>query len=142
MKVPSQGEGGSTLGDLEALAGAGLTGLLAFLLPGITGEELVFAEGVLKIGIRLEEGAGDTELDGTDLTGHSTTHGADGSVVLVGDIGGLEGVEHLVLEGESTEVILEGALVDRDLTRARDKGDAGGGGLATSRGGVGFAHVR
>lgn len=55
MKLPD----GLTLRELEALTSLGLSGLLAFFLAGITGEEVVFAKGIAEVRVGFQEGAGD-----------------------------------------------------------------------------------
>jgi hypothetical protein len=125
---------GLTLRELEALTSLGLSGLLALFLAGITGKEIVFAKGIAEIRIGLQESAGDPELDGTDLTAHATTGGADRDIILIGHVGGLKGVKDFVLEREGAEILFEGALVDRDLSGSGNKGDAGRGRFTASGG--------
>lgn len=130
----------SALGELETLAGSGLAGLLAFLFARITGEEITLAKGIFQIRVRLKESPGNTQLDRSDLPGDSAALGGDRHVELIGDVGRLEGVENLVLEGKSSEVFLKGALVNRDLPGSGDEGDTYAGSLATTGGGERIAH--
>src|SRR5258706_11862642 len=58
-----------TLRELEALAGARLTVLLAFLHPRIPCEKTLLAEDSLEIGRGLEERASDAVTDGARLAG-------------------------------------------------------------------------
>ena len=57
-----------TLGELEAFAGAGATGLLTFLLPGVTGHHAGGLEGGAKFCIEEHEGTGDAVAKSTGLT--------------------------------------------------------------------------
>lgn len=126
--------GGLTLRKLEAFPGLGLSGLLAFFLAGIAGEEIVFPKDVAEIRIGLQKCPGNPQLDRADLAANPTAGGADVRVVLVGHIGGLERMKHLVLKRQSAEIIFESAFVDRDLSSPGDESDSGGGGFAASGG--------
>ena len=65
------------------------------------------------------------EQDGTAV-------GSDRDIILIRHIRGVEGMEDLVLEGKRAEVVLERALVDRDLPCSGNQGYSGGSGLATA----------
>ena len=52
-----------TLGELEALAGLGLTGLLTFNDARVAGHEAFGAEGGLVLGVDFHESAGDGETE-------------------------------------------------------------------------------
>lgn len=123
-----------TLRELEALTSLGLSGLLTLFLAGIAGKEIVFAKGIAEIRVGLQEGTGDAELDGTNLTAHATAGSADRDIKLIGDVGCLERVEDLVLERERAEILFESTLIDGDLSGSGNKSDAGGCCLTASGG--------
>jgi hypothetical protein len=58
-----------TLGELEALAGTGLTGLFAFLHARVAGEEASLLEHATQFRVHLNQGAGNTMAKGTGLSG-------------------------------------------------------------------------
>lgn len=121
-----------TLGELKALTGFRLTGLLTFLLAGVTGEKVSFAERVFEFLVGLEESASDSELDRSDLAGHTATASVHCDIELVHCICHLEGVQDLVLERKRAEVIFESALVNSDVSATGSQGDSRGRGLAAT----------
>lgn len=124
----------SALRELEALPCLGLAGLLTFLLARVACQKIIFTKGVTKIAIGLQEGAGDAQLDCANLSAYTTAVGSDRDIILIRHIGGVEGMEDLVLERKRAEVVLERALVDRDLPCSGNQGYSGGSGLATAGG--------
>jgi hypothetical protein len=63
----------SALRELEALAGAGLAGLLALFLARIAGEVAGLLERGAQLGIHLLEGAGDAVGHGAGLAADAAT---------------------------------------------------------------------
>jgi len=61
-------ESGLTLRELEALAGAGLSGLFALLGPWVPAKEACGFEGRTKLGIVGDQGTGDGQFDGIGLS--------------------------------------------------------------------------
>src|SRR5687767_4981106 len=80
MKTPATRE--SALGELEALAGALLAVLLAFLHPAVAGKELAVAERRVEFLVDLLESAGDAEHDGAGLAGEPAAVDANENVQL------------------------------------------------------------
>src|SRR5580704_4238702 len=74
-------------GELEPLASALLSVLLALMLAGITGEEAGLFEFRPEFSIEFDQRAGDTEPDGICLTGNSTAVGENQNIKLVGHFG-------------------------------------------------------
>src|SRR5688572_768838 len=72
-----------TLGELEALAGAGLAGLLALFLAGVTGEVTGLLKGDAELGIELQESAGDAMGNGAGLAADATAGDVHGHIELV-----------------------------------------------------------
>ncbi len=62
-----QGRSPLPLAELEALAGAGLSVLLAFLLAGVAGQEPGRLEALAQLAVELEQGARDAVADGARL---------------------------------------------------------------------------
>src|SRR6478609_2938728 len=121
-----------TLGELEALAGAGLAGLLALFLAGVTGEVTGLLEGNAELGIELQQGAGDAVGNRTGLAADAAAGDVHGHIELVLAVGSderREGALHEVVVGE---IGLELAFVDDGLAGAGNDADAGGGRLATA----------
>src|SRR6218665_1603438 len=120
------------LGELEALAGAGLAGLLALFLAGVTGEVTGLLEGDAKLGIELQKRAGDAMGHRAGLAADAAAGDIHGHVELVlavsGDERG-EGAAHEIVVGE---IDLELAVVDDGLAGTGNDADAGGGRLATA----------
>ena len=107
--------GALALAELEALAGAGATGLFALLHAGVTSEETLLAEGGAELFIEHDKGASDGKAHGTGLTVDTTTLGDDANIVLLHGVGGIEGLQNDVLESVCGEVLLKAAAVDGDL---------------------------
>src|ERR1700760_1113483 len=78
-----------TLAELEALARAGLAGLLAFFLARIAAKEARLLQGRPQGGIDLNERAGQSEGKGAGLADESAAVGLDLDVELLERVGGL-----------------------------------------------------
>src|SRR6478609_2260838 len=72
-----------TLGELEALAGAGLAGLLALFFAGVTGEVTGLLQGDAELGIELQQRAGDAMGHGARLAADAATGDIHKDVELV-----------------------------------------------------------
>ena len=126
-----------TLGELEALAGSGLTSLFAFLHPWVTGKETKRLDGLAVFWIHLGKGAGDRVADRNGLSLLATAFDDDVQVKLVGKSNCLERREHRVLKLDRRKVFLEGASIDGDLAGAFGHPDAGDCGFAAAGGALG-----
>ena len=100
-----------TLGELEALACLGTTGLLALHGAGVAGHEAFGAEGLLVVGVDFDKGAGDGEAESLGLSLVAATVDVDVYVVLLNAVEGLERLLDDVSEDRRGEVNLQGALV-------------------------------
>ena len=131
---------GLALGELEAFAGSWLTCLLALLGAWVAGHVSGCFERGTKLWIKNDEGAGDAELYGSDLAGHSAALAVCDDVVFVRHACCFKRVKESVLQGDRWAVLLEGFAVDHDFAGSWGKGDAGDGCLTTTGGSDGFAH--
>ena len=112
-------EGGLTLRELEATAGAGLAVLLAFDLPGVACQEALLAENILEVGVIADEGAGDAEADGLGLPHDAAARDADEDFELVVGVEGSArdvGGEIQRLDGV---IITDSNLTNQSSTRPR-----------------------
>src|SRR3954451_17880301 len=127
------------LAELRALARLLQAGLLAFLRPGVAGEEASALELAAQVGIGLEQRARDAVAQRAGLGGHAAAvhAGDDVHAVLVAD--GLERLADRALEGGAWEVRVEGLAVDRVRAVARLEGHSGDRRLALAGGAVGRA---
>jgi len=120
------------LGELEALAGAGLAGLLALFFARIAHQVAGLLEGGAQLGIELLEGAGDTVSNRTGLAGDAAASDVGGDIDLILHLDGEEGDVSLLGEVLVGEVVVERAAVGDQLARAFGDTDAGGGGLTAT----------
>lgn len=137
----AKAEGELTLGELEALACTGLSGLLALLHPRITAHEALLLEATSQLAVDLDKSTGDGETDGTGLADEAATGGVDAQIILALQIRKLQGQEKGVLQAESGEILLERTLVDGDLAGAFTHLQARYRVLAAADGRDGFTHV-
>ena len=121
-----------TLGELEALAGAGLAGLLALFFAGVTGEVTGLLQGDAELGLNFSSArampwatAPAWLLMPPPATLTMTSNLSFASAV---DERG-DGAAHEVVV---REIGVELAVIDRELAGAGKDADAGGGGLATA----------
>lgn len=132
-----------TLGELETLAGSGLSGLFTFLHSGVTSKETMFAKGCAEIFIILYEGAGDSEADGAYLSVKSASGANDLHIELVGGVRYVEGLQSQVLLRKGRNILLEQTAVDGDASGAFGQPNMGYCGLAaTGRAVCCFAHIK
>ena len=66
---------GRALGELEALASTGLTGLLTFLHAVIASEQASLLQDRAELRISSDQGTGDAHTSGTHLAVHTTAAG-------------------------------------------------------------------
>ena len=114
-------------GELEPLASALLTVLLALVLARITGEEASLLELGPKFPIKLNQGAGDTETDRIGLTGDTATVGENQNIELVGHLGDEKGLTDRNAPCFRGEVVIEGTTVDGNIALAGAEEYAGDG---------------
>ena len=105
-----------TLGELEALASFGLTGLFAFYNARVAGHEAFCAKCGLVLGVDFHESAGDSKAKSFCLAFVATAIEIDLNVVFFSDIKSHEGLLNDILKDGRGEVNFQGALVDDDLT--------------------------
>ena len=121
-----------TLGELEAFAGAWLTGLLTFLHTRVTLDVASLLEGDAEFRIHLLQRAGDTMSNGSGLAGDATTIHVDRNVILVAqgdrDERGVGEFGKVLVR----EIVLKITTIGHEFTRAWSDADAGGGGLTTA----------
>ena len=121
-----------TLGELEALAGLGLTGLLTFNDARVAGHEAFGAECGLVLGINLDEGAGDCETESLGLTFVATAVEIDVDVIFLYSVKSREGLFYDILKDGRGEVYVQGALVDGDCAIAFLEDHTGHGGFTAA----------
>lgn len=129
--VPLRGLG-LALGELEALAGAGLTGLFAFLGARIALEVSGGLERGAELRVHLLQGAGDAVRHGAGLTGDTAAVHVGRDVEFVLQLHGEEGLVGLLGKILVREVAVKVATVGDELAGAFSDADAGDGGLATA----------
>lgn len=116
------------LGELEALAGALLAVLLAFVRARIARKETKFLQLRTKFAIELQQRTRNTQPGGFCLTRKATAVGKDEDIKLVGRLGGEQGLPHDGAGRFRVEVVLEGAVIDGNvaLTRTQENASCGG----------------
>lgn len=119
-------------GELEAAAGAWLTGFLTLFHSRVAGQETGFFENRTQIGVLLAQSAGDGVTNCSGLTGDAATFGIDFDIKFLGGFRDDEGIKNLILEAQGGEVSLELTSVDFDLAGAGFQDDTGRGFFAAS----------
>ena len=132
--------GGLALRELEALACAGLTGLLTLASTWVTAEEASGLQDRAKFRVVLDQSAGDREFDSVSLTVHAASVGDCFDVELVLKTGDFKRLEKSSLKGESGQDLFEGVVIDADFSCSGSEPDACDGFFATSGCGKCFAH--
>src|SRR5687767_10774899 len=122
-----------TFAELEALARASHTVLLAFLDARVGRQEAVLLQLFAQLGVEGDERARDSELDGAGLAvDAAASHGRE-HVELLAHFRQQQRPLHLRAQGVGRKVALELAMVDGDGARAGAEEHAGGGCLAAGR---------
>src|SRR5271165_1226591 len=124
--------GGSALRELEALAGAGLAGLLAFLLARVAPDVAGLLQGGPELRVHLLQRARNPVRDRPGLARDAAAGHVGRHVDLLAKVDGQERGIRLLGEVVVREVPLELASVDGQLAGAVGDPDAGGGGLAAA----------
>ena len=107
------------LAELRSATSGFETVLLSFLHSRVTGEETGLLQRSAEVlGIVLEQSSGDTVADSTGLTGNTAACNAANDVELLFGTGENERLTNDRLEGIKAEIIVDIAVVDRDLTGA------------------------
>src|SRR5699024_3533273 len=89
--------------------------------------------GTVLLRVRLQQRAGDAVTDRAGLAGEAAAGYGALHVKLAGGAGGLERLTADHLQGLQTEVVVDGAVVDLDLTgTTREQTNAGNGGLSSA----------
>ena len=109
-------EGGRclTFRELEALAGAGLAGLFAFLHAGVPGQESFPLERAAKGFVRLNQSAAEGQAKCAGLTVDAAASRFDDDIVGMHGVGDFQWAENLVLEREAREEVHKVAAIDFD----------------------------
>ena len=108
-----------SLGELRRATSGLEAVLLSFLHSRVTGEETGLLQRSAEVlGIVLEQSSGDTVADSTGLTGNTAACNAANDVELLFGTGENERLTNDRLEGIKAEIIVDIAVVDRDLTGA------------------------
>jgi len=125
-----------TLGELEAFAGLGLTGLLTFNDTRVAGHEAFCAKGGLVLGVDFHQSAGDGETEGLGLAFVTSAVDVDSDVIFLNAVKCLQGLKHDILEDGGGEVFVEGTTVvvaiDGDCAVAFLDNNAGDGGFTAA----------
>ena len=106
------------LGELEALACALLTVLLAFLHPGIASQKAVLAQGRLQFRIELDDGARKTHAHSSRLSAHSAALGGYDDIHLIAKTCELQRLGGVMLPCMIWKVRFHAAAVDGELSCA------------------------
>ena len=129
--------GGSTLGELETLAGSGLTGFFPFTGAGIAGKKAGFFEGSAERRITFFKSAGQSVGDGTGLTVEAAAGNADKDVKNTLAVADEKGSKGNFLERFGRKIAIDGSLIDNDFSGTRSETDSSNGGFAAADGHVG-----
>ena len=127
-----------TLGELEAFAGAGTTGLLTFLLTGVARHHAGGFESGAKFCIEEHEGTGDTVTKSTGLTDVSAARDIGDDVEVSLFARDDERLDCEAAHGFGGEIIFKGTFVDGDFASPRNETDTRTGGLASADCNVNF----
>ena len=100
--------------ELEALASAGLTGLLTLFHAGITCEEAFRFEWYAKLFVHFKKGTADRKAHGAGLAIDSATGGFYQEIVGMNPVSDLQRTEDLVLKRDADKIFSEVATVDFD----------------------------
>ncbi len=123
-----------TLGELEALAGLGLTGFLTLDRAGVASHEAFGAESGFVFGVNLNQSAGDSETQSFGLTFVAAAVEVYVDVVLFSAVKCKQRLLYDVLKNFRREVCFEGAMIDSDSAVTFFEDYAGNGGLAATNG--------
>src|ERR1700689_1964035 len=125
-------DSGTALRELEALAGAGLAGLLAFLLARVAADVAGLLQGGTELGVHLLEGAGDPVRHRPGLAGDAAAGHVGRHVDLLAQVHRQERGVGLLGKVVVGEITVERASVDDQLAAAVGDPHAGGPRLAAS----------
>ena len=122
-----------TLGELEALAGAGLTRFFTLFHARVAGQKTVLLERDTESFIGLQQSAGNREANRASLTGGSAAMRIHGDIKQVCAFSHLQWLEDMILQIRRGEILLKRFAVHFDLAGAGCHADARYCGLAASR---------
>jgi hypothetical protein len=106
------------LGELEPLACAFLTVLLALMFPGVTSQKAGFLERSTQFGVELNQSAGDTQLNRTGLTSNAASICEDQHVETIRHFNRQERQPDRHATRFGRKVIFQGTAIDRDFARS------------------------
>jgi hypothetical protein len=125
---------GLALGELEAFAGAGLTGLFTLFHAAVTGEAAVGFEQVAVFAVGFNQSAGNAVAQGTGLTGDTAAVEAGVNIELVFGVHKFEGLLDVAAERFVREIHGEFFAVDEQFAHTGGEADAGNRGFAAAGG--------
>ena len=131
---------GLTLAELETLASAGLTVLLAFAHAGIASEESLGFKSGTKIGVGLEKGASDAVTTGTGLAVRAASGDGHADVELTERVGGDQRLQEVHTLRFNHEIVFQGATIDGHFARTGGEADASDSGFAATSSDEFFSH--
>ena len=120
------------LRELRAAAGAVEAGLLAFFHAGIPRKEMLLTEFVREIAVVAHQRPGDALHAGAGLPGAAAAMDANHHVHAVPHTRMIQRGNDCISVLWNGEVVLQGALVDRELATAGANSHAGNGGFAAA----------
>ena len=113
------------LGELEALAGAFLSVLLALMLAGIARQEAGFLQLRPELPIELDQRAGQTQPDCIGLACYTAAMGENYYIELVGHLSDEKRLTDRDAPGLSWKILVQRTTVNRDVALTRTEKYAG-----------------
>jgi hypothetical protein len=120
------------LGELEVLAGLGLSVLLALYHAVVTGKQIVRFEYCVQFGFELVQCASHAKLNSFGLAGNASTPDGDFNVVFPGSFGNFKGKKNGLTLGREKEIGFKRLFVYRNFSFAGLDMYAGGGRFAAA----------
>ena len=120
-------------GELEPLAGAFLSVLLALMLARIAGEKTGFLQLRPQLPIEFDQGTGNAQPDRVGLTGNTTAVGENQNIELVGHLSDEKSLADRDAPGFGRKIFIQRTTVNCDVALAGTEEYAGDRGLATPR---------
>lgn len=121
-----------TLGELEPLASALLTVLLALMLARVTGQKACRLQLAAQLRIELDQSARDAEPGCSRLAGDTAAIGQDQNIEAVRHFGEQQGLANVGAGRFVRKVIVKWPVVDRDLAFTGTQEHTRGGGFAAA----------
>ena len=119
-------------GELEALARAFLPVLLSLMCASVARKKSELLQFAPQLGVKFNQGARNAQPRRAGLTANSTTVGQDEDVEALRRFGGKQWLPHIGARRLTNEIILEGPVINGDLTFTGPQEDAGSRSLAAA----------